>query len=185
MITTDKDKPMIKRRNFSNSKVITKAIVVDICERLVKQQSTVSIAKQLDVPLPVVYNIKARKRHTNISRSYGWEPVGSGRYGTIRTICKRLQAGDSIVNISRGLGVTFKLIKDIRDRKAHTYISKPYTWPVDMDNISISTIQEICTRLEAGEETADIAFLTSVPKHTVSRIKHRKIYKAISSDYKF
>lgn len=104
---------------------------------------------------------------------------------TVHKICKLLEDGWRVCDISKSLGVERHNISGIKNGKAYRYIScdynlsslpKPY-------KISDETVIKICELLSEGKNYSEIVEITGAKRRTIQEIKLRNHYKRISSNY--
>lgn len=99
-------------------------------------------------------------------------------------ICKELQNGTKVCDISRKYNVEYHVVSSIHQRKTYIDISSQYYWAPPSRIIPENRVREVCEYIEDGKWTLkQINLFTNLSTSTISRIKARKIYTDISKDY--
>lgn len=104
----------------------------------------------------------------------------------VHEICRRLENGESNVDIGRSMNVNPSTISGIKSGGIYSQISSQYNIPPCKPvskPMSNEQVHEICRRLENGERVIDIANSMNIPRTNVNGIKCRGNYSQISSQY--
>lgn len=130
-------------------------------------------------------------RHNNIHAiETGLRPVGEDcAYSTLNNsqvhdICKRLENGEKVINISKELGINRGIIQNIKNGSSWTTISKDYKF-IKQNRIDIEMARKICEYLELGFKNKEIQKLLGVTKSTILNIRNKSTWKEISCEYDF
>lgn len=106
--------------------------VYKICDMIEQGGRNKDISSMFDIPQGIVSAIKAGKYYKDISEQYNFRKIPSANRISeqkIIKICNLLSEKNSSVNtIARSCGVSFSVVKNIKDRKTYTYISNNYEW---------------------------------------------------------
>lgn len=106
--------------------------VYNICEDIMRQEmSYTDIAKKYNVSAATVQNIHAKKTYKNISNSYDFPQTirfGQLQIDTVEKICKLLEEGNSVKDISKIINIPTEKIQAIYKHYTYTDISKNYKW---------------------------------------------------------
>jgi len=166
-------------------------------EDILKQKE---IANLLGVPKGLVSVIKCRKNWKEISSQYNIKPVGNGelRAGSIYSneqvhqVCKLLEENKlKLDEIAKQTGTSKSLVAGIKGKRIWTEISSGYNIPIpdrchhrSIAKYSDEIIHQVCKLLESKEYSmVDISKKTGVDYSTVSNIKYKHVYMAISNQY--
>lgn len=106
----------------------------------------------------------------------------------IKTVCRLLESGLRVVDISNTTNVCQKTISMIKNRKQWTHISKHYDIKNTDTKLSVDTVRWICFCLQSGKSAPDIVRESTNPLvslNKVYKIKYRQSYIDISSDFNF
>lgn len=108
----------------------------------------------------------------------------------IEHVCKLFEENQlSMKEISKITGVTYTVIKQIRNKIIWKSVSKNF----NIDNYSVSKRQKytnkeirgVCEMLEQGLSKNEISDITNVPYSIINSIYNRKTHKKISSNFNF
>ena len=160
--------------------------VHEICKLLEEGYSNKEISKKYDVNKDTISLIRCGKTHTDISKNYNISKRHNDRLSeeTVHKICKSLEEGHSITEISKKYKVERHNISQIRCGKAHTDISKNYNInKLYKDFLSDETVHKICKLLEEGYRNADISIDLGIDKGIISDIRNGESYSEISKNY--
>lgn len=105
----------------------------------------------------------------------------------VHKICASLQDGLRNIDIAKMYNTTTYTVKSIRTKRSWTSVSKGYEISKSrVDNISDTTFLWVCHCLEAGLSTKEILLQSKskgLDKHTISKIRNRKIRPQLSSPF--
>ena len=101
----------------------------------------------------------------------------------IKNICKDLENGMTIYDISQKYNCSEYLVYRIRYFHAHTDISRKYHFPTVL--LSDDTVKIICEKISNGETVENIVNILGVKKSSVLNIKARRAWTRISENYVF
>lgn len=196
--------PVVTKKGYHHVKVVIKGKMKTMkVHRLVAQT-------YIDNPenKPFVNHIDGNKQNNSLcnlewvtpkeNSLHAVEVLGIGRGAThsqvlhseeiIHKICKLLQENYRNIDIAKELNVPRELISRIRMGKNWKDISCFYNInPSRRANISDETVTWICKKLEEGLSSKEIIRLCESPitKHTVSKIRNKKIRPHITGRFKF
>ena len=105
----------------------------------------------------------------------------------VHLICKMLQDGYRICDVTRVSGFHRKDVQDIRNNESEEYLDITQTYDFDhlpkFSKTNVDTVLEICEQLSEGLGINEISRMFSVDRKVVSNIYNRKNYKKISSNF--
>lgn len=101
----------------------------------------------------------------------------------IKNICKDLENGMTIYDISQKYKCSEYLVYRVRYFQVYTDISKKYHFPTT--TLSGDTVKMICEKLSKGETIESITNTLGVKKSSVINIKSRRAWTSISENYFF
>lgn len=105
---------------------------------------------------------------------------------TVHEICEMMQDGYRNNYIYKKLKISSHIVKNIRCGNSWTHISSKYNIPARSQALSEETVRWICHLLEEGKTAKQIIPLSTNPavNHSnISKIKHKILYKEITSLY--
>lgn len=106
----------------------------------------------------------------------------------VHTVCKYIQDGMRVKDISEMTGVERHIVSNIKSGKSFTFISNEYDFSnchKKSKTISDSKVMKICEMLQAGECYHNITLVTGANRQQVYDIKKRKYFTKISQNYDF
>lgn len=102
----------------------------------------------------------------------------------VHKICRDLQNGMKVCEVSRKYNVDYYIVSCIHQRKTYAEITSQYYWDPPSRTIPEHKVRKACEYIEDGKWTLkQIKLFTNLSTSTISRIKARKIYTDISKDY--
>lgn len=164
-----------------------------ICSMIQSGESTNNICNTTGVPRHVVNDIKFGRNYTEISKNYKFNdsnvqhPMNNN---DVHNICKMLEKGMTVTEISKETGFNIYKIQNIKSRKTYTDISSQYNIPKakkltkKLDENAVRAIcEEIQNKKVNGLIDEDIAKRCGTSIQVVREIKLRLKYTNISKDY--
>lgn len=125
-------------------------IVEEVCERLLRGERTVDIAKEMNISKWAVRNIRQRTSYQEITAKYPTAENGFIgpviRHGftvtrtdesTIIKACELLSKGTDIKTVAKECGMSKRAISEIHNRVNWRNISKGYTFPNSKHSLSV------------------------------------------------
>ena len=106
-------------------------IAVQICEMLEEGSRNKDICEMFNISHEMVSGIKAGRYYKDISKDFNFRKIpSSNRISETKVIkiCEFLHKGFSVNKVRLSTGVSFGVVKKIKERKTYTYISKNYEW---------------------------------------------------------
>lgn len=103
-------------------------------------------------------------------------------------ICKLLQMGYRNIDIAKSLGVSSSSVSSIRYGVTWMHISCKYNIPDRSRSLSTETIHWLCSRIQEGltqGEILSLGYNQRITKTLIKDVRRKRIYKDISSQYKF
>ena len=105
----------------------------------------------------------------------------------VHLICKMLQDGYRICDVTRVSGFHRKDVQDIRNNENEEYLEITQTYDFDhlpkFSKTNVDTVLEICEQLSEGLGINEVSRMFSVDRKVVANIYNRKNYKKISSNF--
>ena len=105
----------------------------------------------------------------------------------VHLICKMLQDGYRICDVTRVSGFHRKDVQDIRNNENEEYLDITQTYDFNhlpkFSKTNVDVVLEICKQLSEGLGINEVARMFSVDRKVVSNIYNRKNYKKISSNF--
>ena len=106
---------------------------------------------------------------------------------TVRSICERLQNGESVAEISRSTGYSYAAIQAIKLGRNWRHISKEYNiplYPYDLSRPSPQQIEKLCELIASGATNKTILeLLPGVSNDTITRTRSGKIHKSVMEKF--
>lgn len=159
--------------------------VVKICEDLHAGLSAKAVSDKYNYPIGAVVHILCRDSWTQISSKYTF-PNSRVKDDVIHGICKMLEDGKSVKEISEYYNVGKRLVEHIKLGDTHTDISKNYNIIVQKFKLSDETIHNICKDLASKEYTnKEVSERNNVSLSFVKDIKYRRSRTDISENYEW
>lgn len=117
---------------------LTDDVVTKICEELSKGCTIDKVSKDLDVPYYKVKDIKDQRNYKHITKLYNFEKRSSKlSIETVHEICKRLEKGESCIDITRALNLGRNTVSSIKRGASYPNISKLYNIPESKKRITM------------------------------------------------
>ncbi|QHR65454.1 HNH homing endonuclease [Escherichia phage nepoznato] len=111
---------------------IPDTVAVEICKLLEQGSRNKDICQMYNVAQSVVSDIKAGRTYKDISQDFNFRKIPSSNRiseDKVLGICEKLQENILSINkIAKKYGVSFNVVKSIKDRKTYTYLSNNYNW---------------------------------------------------------
>lgn len=111
---------------------IEDSVAVEICKMLEQGSRNKDICNMFNLRQSVVSDIKAGRSYKDISKDFNFSKIPSSSRiseDKILGICQDLGEECLSVNkIARKYGVSFNVVRNVKDRKTYTYISNNYDW---------------------------------------------------------
>ena len=106
-------------------------LVEEICERLSRGETAVSISKRYNISRAVVTGIKNGTNWTHISQNYNFSNANHRDLDKdiVKDICARLQKCETPKQIANTLNISESTIRGIKERRTYKNISKDYSFP--------------------------------------------------------
>ena len=165
---------------------LSEETVHKICTLMEDGYSNKEISEKCRVNRNNITQIRCGKSHTDISKNYNISKRYNDRLSeeTVHKICKSLEEGYSITEISEKYKVERHNISQIRCGNIHTDISKNYNISkLYKDFLSDETVHKICKLLEEGYRNVDISIDLDIDKGIISDIRNGESYSDISKNY--
>lgn len=163
--------------------------VIMVCDMLNKQISAYQIAEKFKVSSSTIYDIKLGHSRKGISKKFLNEDIlvdaknkKKDKQKQVIEICKLINQGVSIGNVSKRFHVSSRVICNIVKGKHYREISQSYlnNYVEKVDYFQESEIIKICHLLNAGVSNKEIAEQINISEATVLKIKSRQIYSDIT-----
>ena len=108
----------------------------------------------------------------------------------VHEVCRLMEQEYRNVDIAKIAGVTTYFVKLLRAGKTREYISSQYSFPTKSRKryMSEETIRWICNKIIEGYSNVEIANMANCPlatRQTINRIRNKKGYTDIVSEYDF
>ena len=171
--------------------------VIKICEELEKGVPVSIIADKFNVARHTVQNIKIYGNYKRISKNYNFAKTDFKTYGLkyknftdtniLHDICRRLEKGESAIKIADSYNIPKQTVYRILNGVHNKHISSQYDFS-NYDNRQITSddkVHEICRLLQEGKTTKEVSDKTGVTRTVIQKIRNRKQYTEISSQYSF
>lgn len=103
-------------------------------------------------------------------------------------ICKLLIEGFRYKDISEKIGTTKEVVSFISLGRTWRHVSDAYKLPKQRRGISEETVRWVCRQIEKGYRNKEIVDMSTNPmvnKSTVTRIKNKKSFASVASEYSF
>jgi hypothetical protein len=105
----------------------------------------------------------------------------------VRSICERLQNGESVAEISRSTGYSYAAIQAIKLGRNWRHISKEYNiplYPYDLSRPSPQQIEKLCELIASGATNKTILeLLPGVSIDTITRTRSGRIHKSVMEKF--
>lgn len=172
---------------------LKKEMVHEICRRLERGDRIVDIARELDIDRSAINSIKSGRYFSRISSQYKIPEIKKCKILSeieIHEICKRLENGESNIEIANSLGIRVDIVNNIKSKRTYTNISCLYRIPKPGSQyISDDMIKFICALIEKGYSNNGIYKLIGeklgISVDVISNIRNHKSGNHISKDFNF
>lgn len=103
----------------------------------------------------------------------------------VEDICKLLEKGCSVVNVSRILNKDYHLVHSIKYRKNWNSLSSKYTFKETNRQrvLEEEEVRDVCYLIKSGHSNLSISTLLNIPINQVRKIKKGKIFPNISKEF--
>lgn len=122
----------LKKSYVNSYRPLDDNTALEICRLLEQGARVKDISEMFGIGQTVVSSIKAGRVYPDISKEFNFRMVPSSNRiseSKVIGICEDLRDGILSINkISKKWGVSFNLVRRIKDRKTYIYISNNYEW---------------------------------------------------------
>lgn len=121
--------------------------------------------------------------NTNIGENHGMNKYSEKK---IRKVCKLLEKGWKIVDISDKTGVLPETISSIKAGRAWKHISKDYDFPIEIKRkYTDEEKHKVCKMIADNYTNAEISEETGIDRTMIENVRARNKWTKISAQYEF
>ena len=162
-----------------------------LCELISKGIPISDISAYTGISKYELMDIRDRKLYADISMDYNFDKaldINSFRRSlsnsTVHEICRRIQKGYSLTEISNDMNVDLATISNIKNRKVYKHIAALYNFSNCCETkLEDELVHSICKDIENGMRNVDIANKYNISRITVGHIRRGETFTHISKNY--
>lgn len=161
-----------------------------ICKAMQEGQRNCDIAKQHGCSKDLISEIRTGRSWTDISKQYSFEVKRNERISkeTVQYVASLMLEGCSYREIEYLSGVRSKTLYRIYNKETFKSVTEGYKFPsLDKTNLFAKDVIKVCELLSSSSEISNIEIerQTGVSLYWIRKIKSRKAWSKLSSDYSF